>query len=155
MNSCTSPSRDARPSPARRRPGAAPPAPGPCWRPSIPTTRAWPGASRWKGSARHDLEAEQIASRDRGTTAGAGPGPSGQSLKDAGYDYLIEQVRAARESYTAWLHEQAGSLPAALQRTVHAAIGVSDTNLAVLADLLFFDIGLVVGVGEAVVDTIL
>jgi hypothetical protein len=106
-------------------------------------------------SARHDLEAQEITARDRGTTAGAGPGPSAQSLKDAGYDYLIEQVRAAREGYTAWLHEQAGSLPTALQPTVHEAIDVSDANLAVLVDLLFFDVGLVVGVGEAVVDTVL
>jgi hypothetical protein len=99
-------------------------------------------------SAEHELRQQQVLARDRGTGDGAGAGVPFEVLKKAGYDVLIAEARALRLSYVESLRVRSSELPELLQPVAQSVIDEVDADLAALVDLVFFDLGIVVGVGE-------
>lgn len=77
-----------------------------------------------------------------------------EDLKKAGYGYLIRRAEALQARCIKSLRNRADALPAVLQPAAHGLVGVVAFDLAMLFQQLFFDLGLVVGVGEGVVGTL-
>jgi hypothetical protein len=103
---------------------------------------------------RTELANEQMRQRDK-ERAGVEPrSVPWEEIKKAGFDWLIEQATALRESYIAGLRERASYLPAALQPAAQGFIGVVAADVRLLVDLVFFDLGLIVGLGEGIVQTV-
>jgi hypothetical protein len=103
-----------------------------------------------------ELEQERLRQKDRLRygKGEVGAGPEWEDLKQAGYSYLIDLARGARESYVKSLRERAMDLPAGLQPAALNFIDVIDLDLQAILSLLFFDLGLVVGFGEGIANTV-
>ena len=99
-------------------------------------------------SAGTDLAQQRMLSRDRGPDAG--PGPSFEELKKAGYGYLIDLARSTRAGAVSTLLEPCALLPETLQPAAQALVYLVDADLAVIFEALFLDLGIIVGAGEGI-----
>lgn len=103
-----------------------------------------------------DLANEQQRALDRERAGVEGqPGMGWEELRRRGFGYVIDQARSLREATVQGLHAEADQrLHPLLLTPVHALIDLLAADLAVITDVLLFDVSLALGFVESAVETV-
>ena len=97
-------------------------------------------------AARSDWAALSPEERERILSSG---GPGYEEIKKAIIAGLIDAITTARQGYLAFLRDQASNLSPNLQSGANALIDLVEVDLELLSVLLFFELGVVIGLARA------